>query len=111
MPTLVKTLQSVAYWATRLEPTGISLRFLNYENDGNGDFDNLTELEQIKDKCHLVQPKGRTNLGATTRKKILTPRLLEKERVGLSKPLIVAIITDGEVSSTSTHLRGILSYL
>ncbi|KAF3925931.1 hypothetical protein ABW20_dc0105854 [Dactylellina cionopaga] len=51
--TLVKTLQSVADWATRLEPTGISLRFLNYDEDGDGDFDNLTDLEQIKDMCHL----------------------------------------------------------
>lgn len=111
IPTLVKTLQSVADWATRLEPTGISLRFLNYENDGDGKFDNLVELEQIKDMCYLVQFEGGTDLGAILRKKIFKRRLLEQKRVGVNKPLIVAIITDGEASPTITHLREILSYL
>ena len=111
IPTLVKTLQSVADWSTRLEPTGISLRFLNHENDGDGKFDNLTKLDQIKDLCYLVQFKGGSDLGAIIRKKIFKRRLLEQEQVGVNKPLIVAIITDGEVSSTSTHPREILSYL
>jgi len=96
IPTLIKTLQSVADWATRLEPKGISLRFLNYENDGDGKFDNLADLEQIKDMCYLVQFDGGTDLGAITEKKILKRRLLEEQRVDLDKPLIVAIITDGE---------------
>jgi len=96
IPTLVKTLQSVADWATRLEPKGISLRFLNYENDGDGKFDNLTDLEQIKDMCYLVQFDGGTDLGAITERKILKRRLLDAQRVGLDKPLIVAVITDGE---------------
>ncbi|KAJ6256898.1 hypothetical protein Dda_7781 [Drechslerella dactyloides] len=94
IPTLLKTLQGVADWATKLEPTGISLRFLNYQRDGN--FDNLTTLDQIKDACHAVQPDGGTELCKALQRKILNRRILEKERIGLEKPLIVAIITDGE---------------
>ncbi|KAH8665295.1 hypothetical protein BGZ60DRAFT_453820 [Tricladium varicosporioides] len=97
--TLIRTLQSVADWATRLEPTGISLRFLNYQNDCNGKFDRLTDLTKIKDMCHLVKPGGGTELGAVIQRKIINRRILEAAQVGtegLKKPLIVAIITDGE---------------
>jgi len=98
IPTLVKTLQSVADWATKLAPTGISLRFLNHKNDEDGRCDNLVQLEQIEDMCRLVRFRGKTNLGTITRKKILNRRLLEEKQVALKKPLIVAIITDGEPS-------------
>jgi hypothetical protein len=108
IPTLVKTLQSVADWATKLEPTGISLRFLNNINDEDGKFDNLVQLEQIEHVFGLVKFAGKTNLGDITRKKILERRILEEKQ---KKPLIVVIITDGTVSSTGAHLRVTLSYL
>jgi hypothetical protein len=94
---LVKTLQSVADWATRLEPQGISLRFLNYKKDGDGDFDNLADLEKIKDMVHYAQPHGPTKLGTILEEKILNPIALKATRERLKKPLIGVIITDGEV--------------
>lgn len=103
IPTLVKTLQGVADWATRLEPKGISLRFLNYQQDGDGQFDNLSSLREIKDMCHRVKFDGGTELGGVLQQKIVGRRILESERVGLDKPLIVAIITDGEVCTLFTQ--------
>ncbi len=104
-PALIRTLQSVADWATRLEPKGISIRFLNHTGDGDGSFDNLTHLKDIKDVCHKVKFEGDTYLGGMLRKKILNRRIMEAERVGLTRPLIVAVITDGEVCLPSlwTH--------
>lgn len=109
--TLVKTLQSVADWATKLEPTGITLRFLNNINDEDGKFDNLVQLEQIEHVFRLVKFAGKTNLGEVTQKKIVDRRIPEEKQTALKKPLIVVIITDGTVSSTGAHLRVTLSYL
>ncbi|GES66440.1 hypothetical protein ATETN484_0015000600 [Aspergillus terreus] len=47
---LNETLQSITFWATMIEPSGVSLRFLNYDDDDNGDFDNFTDLGKLRDQ-------------------------------------------------------------
>jgi hypothetical protein len=97
MPALQDTLERVANFATILNPQGISIRFLNHEGDGSGHFDRLRTVEDIK-KMANVPCSGSTRLGGVLNEKIVTPMILEKAAKGaLKKPVIVVIITDGEV--------------
>ena len=99
MPALKDTLQRVATFATILSTEGISIRFLNYNGDGNGDFDNLRTVQSIAEKIENIQCSRDTQLGTILEKKIVKPMILDKAFAGkLKKPIIVGIITDGEVS-------------
>ena len=99
MPALKDTLGRVATLATILNPDGISLRVLNYDKDENGDFDHLVTEKSITERLERVQCGGDTKLGTILEKKIITPMILDKARnVILKKPVIVVIITDGEVT-------------
>ncbi|KAM4068141.1 von willebrand factor type A domain-containing protein [Hirsutella rhossiliensis] len=92
IPALVRSLQSIAAWATLLEPSGVSVRFLNFTGDMNNEFDNLRNEKMIADKVYNI-PHGRlTRLGTVLKEKILQHKTVEN----LTKPLIVVIITDGE---------------
>jgi hypothetical protein len=95
--TLTKTLQSVADWATRLEPRGISVRFLNHEGDSDQHFDGLVDVPTIQDRIYKVKFGGGTMLGTMLDEKIINPFLLRMERLENKRPLIAVIITDGEV--------------
>jgi hypothetical protein len=98
MPTLQDMLERVAKFATILNPDGISIRLLNYVGDENGQFDHLRTVEDVK-KLARVPCEGDTRLGQVLNKKIVKPMILEKAVNGtLRKPVIVVIITDGEVS-------------
>lgn len=95
IPALQETVKNVAELATRLEPSGISIRFLNYDQDW--DFNNLTSVADIEQKTKMVLYDGDTRLGQQLQAKIVSP-ILQKARNGsLRKPVIVAIVTDGEV--------------
>lgn len=98
---LNQTLQSVAHWATRIEKDGISLRFLNGNQERNGLYDGLTDLNKIDDLISKVVIRGNTRLGSMLNDKVVSPlvkkaarRKQTKEQI---KPRIVMIITDGEV--------------
>lgn len=101
--TLVETLQRVAFWATKIEPSGISLRFLNHKNDQGGEFDSLTTNENIDDVISSVRLRGGTKLGTMLSKKIIRP-LEERVRTPGQKvkPRIIIIITDGAVRSATS---------
>lgn len=94
IPALLKTLQSVTAWATRLEPSGVSVRFLNFAGDMNEDYDNIKSGDRLADLVHKVgRDLGRyTRLGTALEEKILRHRAGKGE-----KPLIAVIITDGNV--------------
>ncbi|OCL09002.1 hypothetical protein AOQ84DRAFT_272414, partial [Glonium stellatum] len=97
MLALGETLKRVAAFATILSDYGISVRFLNYDEDCNGEFDNLTKLRDIEKKLGRVPCGGDTRLGTVLKDKILKPMVLSKARRDmLKKPIIVVIITDGE---------------
>jgi hypothetical protein len=94
---LQDTLQRVTKFATILQPEGISLRFLNYGNDG--DFDGLKEEKDIMSIVKSVNASNGTPLGEKLHKKIVQPMIIDKAIAGcLEKPVIVVIITDGEAS-------------
>ncbi|KAL2815194.1 hypothetical protein BJX63DRAFT_431013 [Aspergillus granulosus] len=97
MDAMVETLQRVCFWATMIEPSGISLRFLTHRDDDKGQFDNLTDTEKIDDLLAGVKLGGPTELGTMLRRKVILP-LEERAQThgGRIKPRIVIIITDGE---------------
>jgi hypothetical protein len=94
---LEDTLQHVAKFATKLEPSGISIRFLNFSQDR--EFNNLNDVEDIVQKVRAVGYDGPTKLGQTLYFKIVLPMIFQKARQNtFTKPIIVMVITDGEVS-------------
>lgn len=97
--TLEDTLGRVATFATILSPDGISVRMLNYSGDELGLWDNLKTVADVKDRMDKIDYTGGTPLGTRLSSKILEPMILSKAKSGsLRKPVIVVIITDGEVS-------------
>ena len=91
---LMTTLKRVAQFALELNPTGISLRLLNGADKGK-ELDHLT-AENIEIKVKDVKVGGPTNLGSELKKRILEPMVYQMAETR-DKPLLVAIITDGEV--------------
>lgn len=102
VPILMDTLRRVAQFATKLEPTGISLRFLNYPHDHEGGFDKLDAVGEIMEKTERVYEieGGGTQLGTMLNTKVVQPMVINKVNSGhFRKPIIVILITDGEVST------------
>ena len=102
MDALKQTIKQVANIAIALKETsqhdgGISIRFLNYENDGH--MNNICSVADVEQALYGVGPYGATELGTQLKKKILEPFLvnvLEKAKRKLERPLLVTIIMDGE---------------
>jgi Mg-chelatase subunit ChlD len=99
IPALKDTLQRVARFATYLQPTGISLRFLNHHTDHT--FDGLRSVEKIMDKVENIEFSGSTKLGTELDEQVVKPLIKKAEQRELSRPLIVMIITDGQVTKPS----------
>ena len=94
---LQETIKRVSEFANYLEPSGMSIRFLNFDGDEN--FDNLADVDDIMQKVQMVNYDGNTKLGQRLQMKIVSPMILQKvDNNAFQKPLIVAVITDGEVS-------------
>ena len=94
---LQETIKRVSEFANYLEPSGMSIRFLNFDGDEN--FDNLADVDDIMQKVQMVNYDGNTKLGQRLQMKIVSPMILQKvDNNTFQKPLIVAVITDGEVS-------------
>lgn len=92
---LEDTLQRVAKFATKLEPSGMSIRFLNFSQDR--EFNNLNDVEDLMRKVRAVDYDGPTKLGQTLHFKIVEPMVFQKQRQNtFAKPIIVTVITDGE---------------
>lgn len=100
IPALKETLASVAQFATVLEPSGISIRFLNntmgFDNVAQGDV-----LEKVRAPLELENLGKKTQLGTMLDSKIVQSMVIQKlEEGSFNKPLIVFIIKDGRVSSS-----------
>jgi hypothetical protein len=101
MPALLDTVKRVTQFATLLCPDGISVRVLNYDEDTDGRWDNLKTVGEVTRKTNTIPLRGETHLGTVVHKKILKPMILSKAKLrSLKKPVIVHIITDGEVSAS-----------
>jgi hypothetical protein len=102
IPALQETVKNIAKWATQLEPSGISIRFLNYQSDTN--YDHLTSADDIEQMVRKVPYDGTTRLGQKLQSKVVGPITKKAKDNVLLKPVIVAIITDGEVREKLIHL-------
>jgi hypothetical protein len=92
---LAETVHRITPVATTLNEAGISLRFINYSRDGK--FDDISQPKEVERTLRMVAPGGTTKIGTILRNKIIDP-ILEKARAGtLDAPVLVVIITDGEV--------------
>lgn len=92
-----KMVSRVAKVTTRLDPDGIKLRFFNFK--GDGDFNNIQTEEKVKENFKKCGIEGLYSMiGTSLRSKILEPFLFAKiEKKILMRPLLITIITDGEV--------------
>ena len=104
IPALRDTLRRVAYFATRLQPKGISIRFLNHDEGAGKAFDDLTDAHDVDMKVASVPFHGDTRLGEVLDAKIVQPMIIKKVQSGkLERPVFVVIITDGQVCYHNIH--------
>ena len=104
IPALRDTLRRVTYFATRLQPKGISIRFLNHSEGVGKTFDDLTDAHDIDMKVGNVPFQGNTRLGEVLDAKIVQPMILKKVLLGkLERPVFVVLITDGQVCYHNIH--------
>ena len=96
---LKDTLERVARFATYLKPTRISLHFLNHTTDHG--FDDLKSVEEIMNKVENIGFSGGTRLGTELNEQVVKPLIKKAEQHEIRRPLIVMIITDGEVINPS----------
>jgi hypothetical protein len=99
IPVLKDTLERVARFAIYLKSTRISLHFLNHTRDHG--FDDLKSVEEIMSKVENVGFSGNTRLGTELNEQVVKPLIKKAEQHELRRPLIIMIITDGEVTKPS----------
>jgi len=92
---LAETVLRILPVATRLNKAGVSLRFINSTSDEG--FNGLTSSEVVEDTLRISQPWGTTMIGTVLRNKIVNPILARARTNRLLSPVLVVIITDGEV--------------
>ena len=94
--------KAIATSVGRFDQSGINIRFLNYANDASGDFDNMTDPTSISQRVGNVYQtlRGGSQLGGRLYSKIIIPFIYERVKGGrFDKPLVVVLITDGQVRS------------
>lgn len=81
---------------------GIYLRFLNSDQDTNGQFDRLTDPNTIDDLFEKIDIGGGVKLGTALDDKLFAPFVQDvangRKRGELVKPRITMIVTESEVS-------------
>ena len=98
VPALKDTLRRVAQITTRLQPVGISIRFLNHDEGDGRRYDDLVDVDDIAKKVDSVPFFGNTRLGQVLNDKIVQPMIIDKIIEGKpERPVFVVIITDGKV--------------
>ncbi|KAF3933483.1 hypothetical protein ABW19_dt0205965 [Dactylella cylindrospora] len=94
---LKKILGKIAEAATLIDPTGISLRFLNHDHREVGGWDNLSRVKLIERKLNAVEWEGYTMLGTVLQEKIVQEMVVDRMDNGtFRRPLVVIVITDGD---------------
>lgn len=80
---------------THFDTDGITIRWINYDKG----HDHVKDVSQIDDIVENNPFRGWTKIGTELHNKILEPLVLQPARGGtLKKPVLVLIITDGEVN-------------
>jgi len=106
MDALKKTAKHVATIATALKDTsqhvgGLSIRFINYANDGH--MNNIGTVAGVEQALSDVHPTGITPIGTQLKSKVLQPFIVDVLESGgrLDKPFLITIITDGHPEGES----------
>lgn len=85
----------VADIATHFDTDGIALRWLNTAKGRDG----ITQAADVNDVVSAHNFGGHTKLGTELWRKVLDPLVVAPARAGtLMKPVLVVVITDGEVA-------------
>lgn len=94
---LLELVKRVTMITTKLDTTGIRLRFINFADDS--EFNDIRTILDVDRAMNLVKFRGkRTEIGMGLESKILDPLLIAKVRTGtLKRPLLITTITDGAV--------------
>lgn len=88
-------LSEAAFVTGLMDRDGFSVRFMNSDSGG----DNIKTQQQAADLVEGIQFQGTTPLASSLKKKILDPFIYGPKKAGrLNKPVLVIIITDGEVN-------------
>ncbi|KAJ2991710.1 hypothetical protein NUW58_g2421 [Xylaria curta] len=98
---LKTTLEEIAKIVNSIgfDRSGITIRFLNYPEDATGEFNNLTNLDEISkqvDKAYQRKRRG-SELGGKLQSKVIEPFIKKPIDNGkFEKPIIVVMISDGQ---------------
>ncbi|KJZ77406.1 hypothetical protein HIM_03130 [Hirsutella minnesotensis 3608] len=104
---LKETLHKVTKIALAMDAdnSGINIRFLNYDDDMIGSFDNMRTTQEITEKVEKVFKEKRrgSSLGEKLFDKVVDPMIYSKARSRtLDKPVVVLLITDGKADDEGT---------
>ena len=101
-----KTLRHLVTVSSLLLPKGITIRFLNTNNDGKDLYENITEgyeVDKIFQDARFLGIKRLWNgpeLGDIVNQDIIHPMIIRKARAGeLKRPVITIMLTDADVSN------------
>lgn len=97
IPALQEMVRRIAKITGLFETEGIKVRCLNSKQDG--EFNNIRTLEDVEKIMSEIKFSGLyTKIGTSLWDKILKPLVFDKiDSNNLTRPLLVSIITDGEV--------------
>lgn len=103
IPSLKEILKRVVSITGLLDFDGVQIRWINYANDST--MNDIYEPAGLTPIFNVVKFDGSTPLGTKLKQKVIDPMIVAKlAGKQLKKPIIVSIITDGEVSYfLSTH--------
>ncbi|KAH8154989.1 uncharacterized protein LAJ45_01522 [Morchella importuna] len=90
-----KVVKRIVNIATKIDPEGISIRFMNARDDSR--HDHICRTSESREIMRKVTFGGLTPLGEMLRKKILNPMVYDAVRSNnMTRPLLVSVITDGK---------------
>jgi hypothetical protein len=93
--TLKTIVRRIARIGSAYNPSGITIRFINANNDGG--FNGIVTEEQVETCLDAVQLGRGTPLGTTLFEKVVQPLIVQKAKRGeLRRPVVVSVVTDGE---------------
>ena len=96
--TLKTVVRRVARVASAYNPAGIKVRFMNARGDRG--FNGIMTEDQVETCMDTITLGRGTALGTRLFEKVVVPEIIEKARRGeLARPVLVSVITDGEVRS------------
>ncbi|KAJ5772950.1 Transcription factor RfeF [Penicillium paradoxum] len=88
----------VATAASTFDQDGISVRFMNSSEQGDG----IRDAEDVERLVSRVRFSGLTPLGTSLRSKVVEPMIVQPARANrLEKPVLVITITDGQPAGES----------